>query len=163
MSKSDLQPCGEILEAMQRRGEVPDPANPNGIVSKPASRNSSPKEKTDRKHVAAVWRAFHSWFGYRWTRAYGQKPAEAWIYGLAGLTWDQIKGGLDHVRDSGATWPPTCPEFRLMCTGRGGDDGAEVAARMSAHRALPVPPEIWAQRKAQAATWIGKCRAVLGK
>ena len=35
-----------------------------------------------------------------------------WSQGLAGLTGEQIKKGLDNLTDG---WPPSLPEFRAAC------------------------------------------------
>jgi len=39
-----------------------------------------------------------------------------WSVGLAGLTADQVQRGLDTWAEA---WPPSMPEFRDACLGRG--------------------------------------------
>lgn len=166
MTTKGLQPSEEILEAMQRRGELPEAGAPSTpaqshSVKKGSNATSHAKPKLDPKMVAAVWRAMSQWFGHKWKSAYGEEPLDSWAVGLHGLCWEQIRNGLDCVRVSGAEWPPGCPEFRALCLGPPADDGAAVAASMAPHRALPVPPEVVERRKKTAELWIKKCRAIL--
>ncbi len=40
---------------------------------------------------------------------------DEWATGLQGLSTDAIKHGLEAVRRSGATFPPSLPEFVALC------------------------------------------------
>jgi hypothetical protein len=61
-------------------------------------------------------------FGHRWTSSFGVDASKGagttWAKGLAGLTLDQIAGGIETaIIDSEDGWPPTLSQFRAMCLG----------------------------------------------
>lgn len=57
-------------------------------------------------------------FGEQWTRQFGLSDHTGeWGRTLADVTPEQMKIGLDRLRSSGSGWPPTAPQFRLMCLG----------------------------------------------
>lgn len=68
-----------------------------------------------------LWAAMLATYGHRWAGAYGQNPdgvaAATWATGLAGLTSQQIAAGLRACLTHGDGWPPTLPEFRVLCLG----------------------------------------------
>lgn len=66
--------------------------------------------------MVAIWHVMTHRFGYRWTRQYGSTPSPQWARDLAGLTDVQVTRGLEWVKTSGATWPPSLPEFRHVCS-----------------------------------------------
>lgn len=104
-------------------------------------------------------------YGHRWSSAYGEADDGTWRACLRGLVGEQLARGLRECVDSGDPWPPTAPAFRRMCLGLGVDtsDGAAVAARMPAHRALPEPDDVRAERRARARVHIAECWKALGR
>jgi len=54
-------------------------------------------------------------FGSKWTGPQPTTPTPGWIFALADLTPKQVGHGLMVLRDSGAEWPPSAPQFRAMC------------------------------------------------
>lgn len=61
--------------------------------------------------------------------------AQTWAGGLSGITGKQLAIGLGVAIASGREWPPSLPEFRLMCL---------PARRDPIHRdyvSLPRPPQ----------------------
>lgn len=51
-----------------------------------------------------------------------------WAKGLAGLTGEEIRIGIDHCRTH-ATWPPSIAEFRTACRGGATAEQRAYAAR----------------------------------
>ena len=113
--------------------------------------------------LAWIWRAMADWFGHKWTSHVGTEPLDSWAYGLAGLSPQQIRTGLDTLTTSGREWPPSLPEFRALCDGTFVDktDGAAIAAAMSPVRALPQPPAVIEKRKTRAKEEMVKWRKIL--
>ncbi|MDH2023600.1 hypothetical protein N5J29_12625 [Stenotrophomonas sp. GD03680] len=60
-------------------------------------------------------------YGFKWSSAYGENPnvgaAVTWAKGLAGLSGRQLADGLAACIASAEPWPPTLPQFRMMCLG----------------------------------------------
>lgn len=59
-------------------------------------------------------------YGQLWTSSQGDEPNDTWILGLTDLKPEQIKRGLEGLRDSTKPFPPTLPEFRGLAKGAGG-------------------------------------------
>ena len=58
-------------------------------------------------------------YGHKWVstiEGIEETAVTEWSQGLAGLTGEQIKFGLDNLTDD---WPPSLPTFRAACTGQG--------------------------------------------
>jgi hypothetical protein len=79
-------------------------------------------------------------YGHRWTSSYGEKDDGTWLTGLADVTVEQIKTGLEKCRTrtiqpGREDWPPTLTEFRALCL---------LTYAAPYHRpfakALPTPP-----------------------
>lgn len=78
-----------------------------------------------------------------------------WANGLAGMTGEQIRCGLDTW---GEPWPPSLPEFRKACKGK--DDWQHrTAAYKPFPRALPKPKADADKARAE----IEKMRQCLGQ
>jgi hypothetical protein len=84
-------------------------------------------------------------YGHKWSSSYPDAIASVamaeWASGLAGLTGEQIRQGLE-VWDS--AWPPSLPEFRNACKPPP-DNLPFGAAHRRFPKALPKPkakPEI---------------------
>lgn len=58
-------------------------------------------------------------YGHRWVSSYGDDPrsmtGDTWAAGLAGLTGEQLARGLEACIATSEPWPPTLPEFRVLC------------------------------------------------
>lgn len=65
-------------------------------------------------------------YGGMWTNAQGDEPNETWFLGLQDLEPEQIKRGLESLRDSAKPFPPSLPEFRGLCKGAGGVESWEA-------------------------------------
>ncbi len=89
--------------------------------------------------VSALFRKFQCIYTHRWTSAIDgieQTAIREWSKGLAGITGQQIRVGLDACP---ADWPPTLPEFRQACLGATHDPHNTRAYQRFAP-ALPTPP-----------------------
>jgi hypothetical protein len=59
---------------------------------------------------------------------------DEWAHGLAGMTGEQIRRGLDSWQEP---WPPSLPEFKRACIGA--DNPHNTAAYKRFPKALPKP------------------------
>ena len=50
-------------------------------------------------------------YGGMWTNAQGDEPNETWWLGLRDLKPEQIKRGIESLRDSAKPFPPSLPEL----------------------------------------------------
>ena len=64
-----------------------------------------------------LWQMMGSMFGHKWVSSFGRDvdPDRVWASCLKGISKDQIKFGLNQCALTGREWPPSAPEFRLMC------------------------------------------------
>jgi len=64
-----------------------------------------------------LWQMMGSMFGHKWVSSFGRDvdPDRVWASCLKGISKDQIKFGLNQCALAGREWPPSAPEFRLMC------------------------------------------------
>ncbi|WP_212669119.1 hypothetical protein [Xanthomonas retroflexus] len=71
--------------------------------------------------MRTLWVRMAEIYGFRWSSAYGENPnvgaAVTWAKGLAGLSGRQLADGLAACIASAEPWPPTLPQFRMMCLG----------------------------------------------
>jgi len=67
------------------------------------------------RHIALLWERMAMIYGHRWVSSYGAKDDGTWLTGLADITVQQIKRGLEQCRTSADEWPPTLPVFRSRC------------------------------------------------
>lgn len=61
-----------------------------------------------------LWDRFADMFGARFYDQYGSEPSEAWVEAVAELRGDQVKSALTKIRNSGAQYPPSLPEFLAL-------------------------------------------------
>jgi len=55
-------------------------------------------------------------YGHKWTSHYGEADIEGtWARGLADMSGQELKAGFIACLNSGEAWPPSLPEFRVMC------------------------------------------------
>ena len=69
--------------------------------------------------VSLLFAKFQVRYGHKWVstiEGIEETAVTEWSQGLAGLTGEQIKFGLDNLTDD---WPPSLPAFRAACTGKG--------------------------------------------
>jgi len=59
-------------------------------------------------------------YGNRWTSQYGDKDDGTWQWGLSGVEWRAAAQALGRLVKRGDGWPPSLPEFRMMCRYPGG-------------------------------------------
>lgn len=78
-----------------------------------------------------------------------------WAQGLAGMTGDDIKRGLDEWQGE---WPPSLPEFVAACKGQ--QDGDHWQHRTAAYKRLTEPERQKADAQTAAAE-IAKMRECL--
>jgi hypothetical protein len=112
--------------------------------------------------VAAIFRRLQAIYGARWTASIDGIEADAvreWSRALADMTPEQIRRGLDNLRSD---WPPTLPEFKALCLGRGrnefGLDYVPAYYRETRHERLLDAP----RDEAAAAEHLAKLRAIVG-
>lgn len=105
-------------------------------------------------------------FGDSWTRNYGPVDEHGvWLAGLrrAELTPQQLGAGLQAVLTSGATFPPSLPEFIRLCRPLQGMAGQQAAsAPVSRAKALPITDEERARRREVARKHLDEARQLLG-
>lgn len=56
-------------------------------------------------------------YGHKWVTSYGSEvdPDRVWLAALSDVTPEQIKHGLKRCVNEGMDWPPSAPEFRVLC------------------------------------------------
>ena len=59
-------------------------------------------------------------YGHRWTSQHGDTDDGTWRKGLSDVDPNTVGQALKRLVDRGDGWPPTLPEFRLMCRYPGG-------------------------------------------
>jgi hypothetical protein len=61
-----------------------------------------------------------SLYGHKWVSSYGEEadPDGVWALALLDVEWNQMQGGFQDLINSGSTWPPSAPEFKIICTGK---------------------------------------------
>lgn len=84
-----------------------------------SQKRPSSAEKLSDVWIAALFKKLQARYGHKWSTAIEgiEKVAvNEWAEGLAGLSGDQIKHGLDNWNES---WPPSMPEFKNVCLNKG--------------------------------------------
>lgn len=61
-----------------------------------------------------LWDRFGEMFGARFYDQFGSEPSEAWVEAVGEVRADQIKSALTKIRNSGAQFPPSLPEFLAL-------------------------------------------------
>ena len=99
----------------------------NKHLSKASQKEPQPLEKTmSNKMMVNLWERLNHIYGHRFSSAYGvaaydesgiTEAAKTWASGLRGVSGNQVANGLRECVDCGEAWPPTLPEFVLMCKG----------------------------------------------
>lgn len=73
-----------------------------------------------RELVAMIWQLMGSMYGHKWVSSYGGDvvdPDRVWAAALYGLDEAAIRKGMRACVDQGLAWPPSAPEFRVLCLG----------------------------------------------
>lgn len=93
--------------------------------------------------MASLWEKMTALYGHKWTSAHGLEDDGTWARVLGDITPVQLATGLERcVTDRDDIWPPTAPEFRMMCMGRSCDselDAIEAQQRRQADYTLKLP------------------------
>lgn len=120
----------------------------------PNAQRETPESESliTRRTIDELWRRMTSIYGHRWVTNYGDADHDdTWLRALRDLTPQELGRGLSAcVRAEPGDWPPTLPQFRVMCR----------PTLMPYHepflfpKCIPAPVEI-------AAEHIAKCRALL--
>lgn len=84
-----------------------------------SSQFSEPTAKNSTDRAFRVWAALAEMFGARWTQTYGKRPGPLWREALGRLTGEEVDAGLHRLLESGASHPPTLPEFLAFCASTG--------------------------------------------
>ena len=80
-------------------------------ASAPQPVSELPKAVIDR-----VWLRMTEIYGHKWTSSYGTSDTDGtWAKALADMSNDDLKAGFFACLHSGEAWPPSLPEFRVMC------------------------------------------------
>jgi hypothetical protein len=74
--------------------------------------------------MAQLWKRMVAIYGHRWDAPLGpcvdvsgrlSESAATWQAGLSGVSFEQIRHGLEALMLSGEGWPPSLPAFRELC------------------------------------------------
>jgi hypothetical protein len=94
---------------------------------------------------------FHAIWGAKWAESIDgiqyRVLAGEWAEGIAGLTGEQIKTGIDRCRTTMA-WPPSIAEFRSACEGGSTPEQRAYAERAERDKAGLLERSTWGDRKA---------------
>ena len=96
---------------------------PLSLVSSAPQPTSTSQNLLTERHMADLWRRMARIYGHRWTSAFGAKDDSTWLRGLRGVTPEQLGVGLAVCVRRADPWPPTLPEFLVLCTPTAGDFG----------------------------------------
>lgn len=122
-----------MLQQISKR-EAKAAVKPTGSGS---TSERSPATPQRANVMAALWQRMTDLFPFRWTSAVGEWATDstavtAWAEALAGLTDDQLRHGMRSLGMNGAKFPPSGPEFRLMCEGDVPDERAAYSEAVRA-------------------------------
>jgi hypothetical protein len=122
------------------------------------SARSSDRLDLREEHMPLLWMRMARIYGHRWISNHGDADDGTWLEGLAGVTLDGIKRGLEACRDSGEEWPPSLPKFRAMCLGRDHEGRTTLGTKVDV-KALPKLGRTAEER----ATGLTALAGILGK
>lgn len=54
-------------------------------------------------------------YGAKWASSFGDEPNDSWAIGLADMSRQELKAGINACLYSRDEWPPILPKFRAMC------------------------------------------------
>jgi hypothetical protein len=75
-----------------------------------------PSEQQPERVIDRFWLRMTQIYGHKWSSSFGESDTDnTWAKGLADLTVDELKKGFIACVKSGEAWPPTLPEFRILC------------------------------------------------
>lgn len=91
--------------------------------SGPTKTTTASPTQIPRAWIAALFAKLAARYGHKWVTSFPPELQKAmmaeWRDGLAGLTADQMRRGLDTWD---CDWPPCLPEFRRACLGQHAGD-----------------------------------------
>ena len=93
------------------------------------------------QHMARLWTRLARMYGHRWTSSFGEADDGTWRAGLVGITPQEVAHGLGECAKRDDPWPPTLPEFRVLCRPRDGRTPEQRArdARIEDEQRDPLP------------------------
>lgn len=78
-----------------------------------------------------------------WQGSNAEAVKAVWTSDLSAFTLEEIRDGIERLKDSGNGFPPTLPEFRAMCR-------ASVASKRPEHQQFELPaPDMSAEAQAR--------------
>lgn len=100
-------------------------ANPSPNGSSEPTAPSMRETKLADNHLRRVWERMAAIFGAKWVSAMGPSPqtrdggltvfGDTWARGLGMFTGFEIAAGLEACLTRADDWPPSLPQFRMMC------------------------------------------------
>lgn len=109
-----------------------------------------------------LWRRMTELYGHKWTSSFGlvgEGAFETWTKGLAPLSANDIRQGMDRCLNREEEWPPTLPAFRHLCKEARPEEENAAMYRTPTCLALPKPRP----SKDKARPFLQALRAALGK
>lgn len=82
-----------------------------------------------------LWQRMNEFYGHRWASQQGDEPNDTWIKGCADITNRQLADGLRAMLNRKDPWPPSLPEFRVLCLEGDNNRGWE----RQCHRVIDLP------------------------
>ena len=131
---------------MRRVGEVATTVAARADAAAPIGSTICSTDAVPAAWIETLFRRLREIYGPRWTAQLPDTEAalasmqHTWAEGLAGLPGEALRRGLAECVRRGEPWPPSLPEFRALCTGRGAGDQEwrAFAARCRAQAEVPV-------------------------
>ena len=145
------------------------------VLSALATNSTTSQDGTSNKTglpiswISALFKKFQAIYGHKWVisiEGIEETAVTEWSQGLAGLSGEDVKRGIDNLHDE---WPPSLPVFRALCKGKS-VNGFGLDYVPEYHRpAIRNPERILssdkrdANRKKVASKAMADIRSILGK
>lgn len=78
-------------------------------------RGSSTASAWDDRLIELLWERMTALYGHRWTSQHGAADDGTWAKGLADIDPNSVGQAIKRLLNRGDAWPPSLPEFRMMC------------------------------------------------
>ena len=134
------------------------------LVSSHQEKRCDDKSKQAEAILARLFDLLSATYGDLFTKKYSWEDRDAWGYALQGVSPDQIKFGIEQLRDEHPKYPPKPNEFYSLCIGRhlkersGTWEHQRIIAADREYQALPAPTRTNEQQRES----LGKLRAEVG-
>ena len=116
---------------------------PLSLASSAPQPTSTHQSLLTERHIADLWRRMARIYGHRWTSAFGAKDDSTWLRGLRGVTPEQLGVGLAVCVRRADPWPPTLPEFLVLCTPTAEDLGLPTVDAAYREAVMADRDHIW--------------------